>query len=119
MNIFKDLGREFCFPPCRYHLSVYIPKLCIVINIYHTIQLKLTSSTNTKRYSERGDSARDVYLVMGFRQVIDFVVISRGYNISYLFEFYDMESKLCEISTLDVLTPPSKVYFQKGNYVDN
>lgn len=76
-----------------------------MINIYHTIQLKLTSSTNTKRYSERGDSARDVYLVMGFRQVIDFVVISRGYNISYLFEFYDMESKLCEISTLDVLTP--------------
>lgn len=90
-----------------------------MINIYHTIQLKLTSSTNTKRYSERGDSARDVYLVMGFRQVIDFVVISRGYSISYLFEFYDMESKLCEISTLDVLTPPSKVYFQKGNYVDN
>lgn len=90
-----------------------------MINIYHTIQLKLTSSTNTKRYSERGDSARDVYLVMGFRQVIDFVVISRGYNISYLFEFYDMESKLCKISTLDVLTPPSKVYFQKDNYVDN
>lgn len=56
---------------------------------------------------------------MGFKQVIDFVVISRGYNISYLFEFYDMESKLCEISTLDVLTPLSKVYFQNGNYVDN
>lgn len=90
-----------------------------MINIYHTIELKLTSSTNTKRYSEKGDSARDVYLVMGFRQVIDFVVISRGYNISYLFEFYDMESKLCEISTLEVLTPPSKVYFQNGNYVDN
>lgn len=90
-----------------------------MINIYHTIELKLTSSTNTKRYSEKGDSARDVYLVLGFRQVIDFVVISRGYNISYLFEFYDMESKLCEISTLDVLTPTSKVYFQNGNYVDN
>lgn len=56
-------------------------------------------------YSENGDSARDVYLAMGFRQVIDFVMIPRGYNISYLFEFYDMESKLCEVSTLDLSTP--------------
>lgn len=83
-----------------------------MINIYHTIELKLTSSTNTKRYSEKGDSARDVYLVLGFRQVIDFVVISRGYNISYLFEFYDMESKLCEVSTLDVLTPLRRFTFK-------